>query len=124
MALALGACASLNPFSAAKTTEQKSYALYGTFVIFEQQGAKLIQSPEIPNSVKRAIQQADAVAKPSIDQLKVAADSLLSIKLQLQAGTSDKEKLTIAATNLKKWYDDAVPKVRCLVIVVQEKGPC
>ncbi len=122
--LALAGCAALNPFSPAKTLEQKSYALYGTFVVFEQQGAKVIQSPEVPNSVKRAIQQADATAKPAIDQLLVAANSLLTVKRELAAGTTDKEKINIAATNLKKWYDDSAPKVRCLIVVVQEKGPC
>jgi hypothetical protein len=113
-ALLVGACASL---------ERKSYALYGSFVIFEEQGAKLIQSPEVPNSVKLKIQEADKVAKPAADGLKSAADSVITAKRQLAAGTTDKEKVRIAVANLSSWYYDVKPKIECLIRAVEEK-PC
>lgn len=116
-------CGSLNPLASARTLEQKSYAAYGSFVIFEEQGAKLIQSAEVPNGVKRAIQDADRRAKPAADSLKAAADSVIAAKRQVEAGTSDKEKLRIAASNLSKWYADAAPKIKCLISAVEGK-PC
>lgn len=122
-ALLVAGCAALNPFSAANTLEQKSYALYGSFVIFEEQAAKIIQSPEVRASLKRDIQQADAVAKPAADQLKVAADSLIAAKRQLDAGATDKAKVRIAADNLSDWYRDAKPKIECFINIIEEK-PC
>lgn len=122
-ALALGACANLNPFSAANSLEQKSYALYGSFVVFEEVGAKLILSPEVPNSVKRAIQQADAAAKPVVDELKNTADAYISIKLEVEAGSGSKEQLAVVANSLSRWYSEAQPKVRCLIKAVEGK-PC
>lgn len=122
-AVLVTACGSLNPFSAARTLEQRAYAAYGSFVVFEEQGAKLIQSPEVPASVKRSIQQADRVAKPAADQLKAAADSLLTAKRQLEYGVTTEDKVRIAAESLATWYADAAPKIRCLIAAVEEK-PC
>lgn len=122
-ALLLASGCALNPFSSAKTLEQKSYALYGSFVIFEEQAAELIQSPSVPNSVKAKIKAADAVAKPAADQLKVAADSLIAAKRELDAGATTKDKVKIAAANLSTWYYDAAPKIKCLINVVEDK-PC
>lgn len=112
--LTLAACAS-NPFSVAKTTEQKAYASYGTFVVMEQQGAKLIEDATVPVAVKRAIQRADAKAKPAADQLKLAVDQYLSIQRDLSASPDKKQE---AAANLSKWYTNAKPTVECLLKVV------
>lgn len=122
--LSLSACASINPFSPAKSLEQKSYALYGSFVIFEEQGAKLMSAPEVPNGAKRCIQRLDAVAKPAVDKLKIAADSLITVKRALDAGTGDKAKVEIAVKNLSTWYYDATPKVKALISAVSEKTSC
>lgn len=112
--LTLAACAS-NPFSVAKSTEQKAYATYGTFVVMEQQGAALIGDATVPAAVKRAIQRADAKAKPTADQLVVAVNQYLAIQREL-AASPDKKKA--AADNLAKWYTQAKPTVECLVKVV------
>jgi len=120
-ALAVSACA-LNPFATARTLEQKSYALYGSFVIFEEQGAKMMLSTEVPNSVKFRLQQADSAAKPAVDALKDAADSVIAAKRQLAEGATDKEKVSIAVANLSQWYYDAKPKVECLIRTVEGKS--
>ena len=50
-----------------------------------------------------------------------AAQSVVEAKRLLDAGTSDKEKVEIAISNLSKWYFDAKPKVEALVLAVKEK---
>jgi hypothetical protein len=111
--LLLAACAS-NPFSSAKTIEQKAFASYGTFVVAEEVGARVMGDTGVPASVKRAIQRADAKAKPTADQLKKTLDEYISIRDDLKA-SPDKKKA--AAANLAKWYTDAKPVVDCLLKV-------
>lgn len=119
LATALSACATINPISSAKTVEQKVYATYGSFVVFEQQAAALMQSPDVPIEVKRAIQQADAIAKPAADQLFDATVALIKVKAELAAGTTTDEKVLIATNNLLRWYADAAPKIQALVGAVE-----
>ncbi len=113
--LILSACGSLSPFSAAKSTEQKAFAAYGTFVIVEEQAAKLVGDPTVPTSVKRALQRVDAKAKPAADELKKAADQVVLVKRDLNA-SADKKKAV--AENLSKWYEAAKPSISCLAKIV------
>jgi hypothetical protein len=107
-------CASLNPVRAAQSSEQKAYALYGEFVVFEEQAAVLYQSSTASAKVKTALRAADAVAKPLADKLLDAAQSVLAIKLELDAGTTTKDKLLIALQNLDRYITEAGPKIKAL----------
>lgn len=115
----MAACASMNPVSKAETTEQKAYALYGTFVIFEEQAAKLVQSPEVPANVKQALRDADKAAKPAADAVLDGVQTVLTVRRQLLAGETTEERLAIAVSNLNLWYSTARPKVEQLVKVVK-----
>ena len=115
----MAACASLNPVSKTETTEQKAYALYGTFVIFEEQAAKLVQSPEVPANVKQALRDADKAAKPAADAVLDGVQTVLTVRRQLLAGETTEERLAIAVSNLNLWYSTARPKVEQLVKVVK-----
>lgn len=117
--MALTACANLNPLNHAETVQQKAYALYGTFVVYEEQAAAIVQDVNVPSEVKSGLSSADAVAKPLADKLLAAALSVDQIRLELQAGKSTEEKLTIATANLERWYEEAGPKIRDLVAAVQ-----
>lgn len=113
--MVLGAgCASLNPVKAANTSEQKAYALYGSFVIFEEQAAKLYQSPTASARVKAALRAADAAAKPVADKLLDATQAVLAIRVEIAAGTSTTDKLVIALQNLDRYITEAGPKIKAL----------
>jgi hypothetical protein len=123
MILAVGlisACQS-NPLSAAQSPDQKAYALYGTFVVFEEQAAVLVRSPSTPAEVKSAIRKADAVAKPVVDNLLGAARQYVSIQMQLKSGATSADRLQIATANLQKWVADATPLINSLVSAVGGK---
>lgn len=115
----LTACQSLNPIAVAETSEQRAYALYGTFVIFEEQAAKIVQAPEVPDAVKRSLRDADAVAKPAVDAMIVLVDDVLKVKAEVQAGTSDTERLRVITAKLESWYFSTKPKVLDLVNAVK-----
>jgi len=70
---ALQGCAIASPYKAAQTPEQQAYAIYGTFVIFEEAAVGIVQDQSIPLNIRRAIQAADARAKPVMDALLDAA---------------------------------------------------
>jgi hypothetical protein len=120
--LVLVGCKSLSaPVEAAQTPEQTAYALYGTFVVFEELAASIVTDPATPASVKDVIKQADAVAKPAADGMIDAARQVIKIQTQLAAGTTPDEKLEIASTNLYGWTLEAKPKILALQCAVNPK---
>ena len=112
-------CVTLNPISSAKTLEQKVFATYGSFVVFEEQAAKLAAAPDLPLGVRAALSKADAAAKPAADQLLAAALTVIEIKTELAAGTSTEERLAVAVANLERWYREAAPLVNNLIVAVE-----
>lgn len=119
--LMLPGCASIGaPVKAAETVEQKAFAIYGIFVVFEETGADLIEDPGIPINIKRSIQRADADAKPVIDNLLDVALEAQKIRLQVEAGTNTVERLDIVTANLNQWIARASPLVAKLVASVRE----
>lgn len=113
-------CAALNPVSKANTLEQKAYALYGSFVVFEEQAAVLVQKPGTSVSVKTALANADALAKPLAERLIDAAQSVLAIRLEIEAGASIQDKLVIALDNLDRYIAEAGPKIKALGQALKE----
>ena len=113
-------CASINPVASAKTLEQKVYATYGSFVVFEVQAAELVSSPDVPPEVKALIKKADSVAKPAADAMFDAAVQLIKIKSDLAAGQTTDEKVLIATQNLNRWYMEAEPKILALITTIKE----
>lgn len=114
LACLLAACGSINPLARAETLGQKTYALYGEFVIAEEQAAKLFQDPVVPANIKAALSTADRAAKPAADSLLAAILEVDSVRAQLAAGTTTDEKLTIAVANLNQWYTTARPLILSL----------
>lgn len=118
---ALPGCATVSaPVDAAETVEQKAFALYGTFVVFEELGATIVENRAIPLDVRRAIQSADQRAKPLADGLLDATFEVQSIRLQLEAGTNTVERLDIATAELENWVTRAGPVIARLVAAVRE----
>lgn len=117
--LVLQACAASNPLAKAETLEQKAFASYGTFVIFEEQAAKLIASGELSNSTVRAIGRADAAAKPVADSLIEATLEFAAIREEFEAGGVGEDKFIAAMNNLNSWVDRSLPLINNLVSAVK-----
>lgn len=117
-ALGLEGCAG-NPLKEAQTVQQKAYAIYGTFVIIEEQGAHLVQDPAVPQGVKSAIRSADAAASPLFDTGLDLALQIESIRQDVAAGKTTEDKLLIASANLDRWITEAVPKLAALAAAVR-----
>ena len=119
--LALVACATVNPLSAAKTTEQRAFALYGTFVVAEEAAVDVLALPGLSAADKANIKAADAAAKPAADALLDAAQQAFRIRAELEAGTSTDDKLRIATANLERWVNETGPKIEALLAAIRRK---
>lgn len=122
-AFALTACGTLNPLSHAQTVEQKAYALYGEFVVVEEQAAAAVQSTDVPSNVRKSIAAADAAAKPVADELLKSAAVVKGIRDDLRAGQSTEEKLVIATAQLQRWYTELSQQLPRLADAVRGAKP-
>lgn len=127
----LAACLS-NPVKKAETFEQKAFALYGTYVIFQGRAADLVQDTTVPDQVKQALREADKVAYPAAESLVDAAATVGEIRdiidmcenLELPevnpaCTPSNERRLANAITNLSMIYFKAQPIVLNLVATVK-----
>jgi hypothetical protein len=117
--LLLQACAGANPISKAETTEQRAFATYGTFVIIEEQAAKLVSSGQIPDSAVRAIARADAQAKPVADSLLDATLEFIVIRSEYEAGETAERRFVSAMDSLNNWVERVRPLIANLITAVR-----
>ena len=103
---------------AAQTPEQTAFALYGTFVVYEEQAAALVEDPRTPLEVRAKIKTADAIAKPLADNLLEAAMVYVDVKAKFEAAETTVDKLNVAAQNLNYWVGRAAPAIKALVATV------
>lgn len=115
----LNACATFNPVSQAETTEQKAWALYGTFVVFQEQAAGLTKDPNTPAEWKSHLSRADREAYPVAEGLFRAGQEVIVARRLFAEDASQAEKLDIALRNLSAWYIRAQPAVGELVTTVR-----
>ena len=115
----LPGCAS-NPVAVAQDSEQRAYAIYGTFVIVEEQAAKLIGDPQVLNPVVIAIKSAESRAKPTADALLKAVRDYDDASHQLKTGSGNANNVIVASANLQRWVTQAQTDVAALVAAVKQ----
>lgn len=106
-----------NPVRASQNTAQTAYALYGEFVIFEQQAAQL--RAQLPKNEFVVIQQADNIAKPTVDALLQAVRDYENAQTALQHNTGNAAKLATVTQNLQKWVAQANTDINHLVQAIR-----
>ena len=114
-ALFLSACQSANPIGAAETAEQRAYAAYGTFVIFQEKAADLAEDANIPRGVKLRIIAAEERAKPVAESLLDAYTEFLVIKAEFDAGETTEQRVITASNQLNNWITRLAPLVNELI---------
>jgi hypothetical protein len=110
LAFALASC-SVNPFRTAQTLEQKADALYGSFVIAQKQGVALVRDPTVSDGIKRAIAEADAVAKPVADELYAAVIEYAAARRAFRDGTLTEQEVQSVALRLNALITSFAPLV-------------
>lgn len=132
VAMVIFAACTANPVKQAETFEQKAFALYGTYVIFQGKAAELVQDSSVSDRVKQGLRDADKVAYPVAESLVDAATTVGDIRdiidmcKALEAPEANpactptnEQRLTNAITNLSTIYFKAQPVILNLVATVK-----
>jgi len=115
----VAACAN-NPVRVAQTTEQKAYALYGTFVIVEEQAVKLtLPTSNLNQQAKASIINAVQRAQPAIDTMLSGLEKAQKAKADFDAQRIDKPAFQVVVDNLGNWVQQAEPLVLSLTTAVK-----
>jgi hypothetical protein len=136
---AIPACAALpiasprleNPLVAARTLDQRAYALLHAYAGVIEEATDIVRDPTTPPAVLSALAGAERIATPAAESLSVAVRAYLSAQAQLEAASardpSDTAKaataLASAATDLNQAIAAAqapVAELSALVSAVQE----
>lgn len=115
----LAGCAG-SPVQVAQTTQQKAYALYGTFVIVEEQAVKLTApTSNLTPAVKTTIINSMQRAQPVVDSMLAANQKAEAAKADFEAKKLDQPAFQIVVDNLGNWVAQAEPLVTSLVSAVK-----
>lgn len=117
------ACASLqlggtqieNPIAAARTLDQRAYALLNAYAAVIEEATDIVRDPAAPLAFKRALGQAERVATPAAETLQIAVTAYVSARADFEAATDASQPaleraasaLTIAARRLSDAIDAA-----------------
>jgi hypothetical protein len=115
-AFVLTACVG-SPLRVAQTTEQKAYALYGTFVIAEEQAAKLTApTSTLAPAAKAAIIAASQRAAPAMDVVISGIGQYEAARADFEAAKIDKPAFQVVVDKLGGWVAQAQALVAGLLV--------
>jgi len=117
------ACASLqlggtqieNPVAAARTLDQRAYALLHAYAAVIEEATDIVRDPAAPLAFKRALGQVERVATPAAETLQIAVTAYVGARADFEAATDASQPaleraasaLTIAARRLGDAIDAA-----------------
>lgn len=132
VAAVIFAACTVNPVRDAETFEQKAFALYGTYVIFQGKAAELVQDSTVSERIKQGLRDADKVAYPVAEELVDAATTVGDIRDIIEmcnaleapeanpaCTPTNEQRLANAITNLSTIYFRAQPIILRLVATVK-----
>ena len=93
------ACASLklgettleNPVAAARTLDQRAYALLNTYAAVVEEATDIVRDPSVPIGFKRALGEAERAATPTAETLEIAVASYLRARADFTAASSENQ---------------------------------
>lgn len=113
----LAACTS-SPDPQTLTLEQKAFKAYGTFVVLEEQAARIYSDASVPADIKAQIQMADSVAKPAADSMLAAAEAVKALR---DAGAATGPELDAATQALQAALTEALTRIVQLRKLIDSK---
>jgi hypothetical protein len=112
------ACASLqigetrieNPAAAARTLDQRAYAILNAYAAVIEEATDIVRDPAAPIGFKRALGQAERVATPAAETLEIAVVAYIRARSDFEAASGGTQPtlqraataLTIAARRLSE----------------------
>ncbi|MEZ5996067.1 MAG: hypothetical protein R3C25_09945 [Hyphomonadaceae bacterium] len=117
---ALPACAQLrigdsqidNPVAAARTLDQRAYALLNAYAAVIEEATDVVRDPATPVSVMRALARAERAATPAAETLEIAVAAYMRAQADFEAASSasqtDLERAASALTIAARRLNDAI----------------
>ncbi|HCK83386.1 MAG TPA: hypothetical protein DHW63_02355 [Hyphomonadaceae bacterium] len=91
----------VNPVSAARTLDQRAYALLHSYAAIIEEATDIVRDPAAPMAFKRALGQAERIATPAAETLEIAIAAYVNARADFEAATSESQPtLERAATGL------------------------
>lgn len=114
-ALQLGETRIENPISAARTLDQRAYALLNAYAAVIEEATDIVRDPSAPLAFKRALGQAERVATPAAETLQIAVTAYVRARADFEAASGASQlaleraatALTIAAQRLSQAIEAA-----------------
>ncbi|MGH6949956.1 MAG: hypothetical protein ACREH4_03730 [Vitreimonas sp.] len=138
-ALALGcalavtpACASLqlgqtrleNPVAAARTLDQRAYAVLHGYAAIVEEATDIVGDPNVPLGFKRALGQAERAATPAAEALEIAVAAYVQARADFEAASSDSaptlERAATALTIAARRLSEAIAAAQAPVAELQD----
>jgi hypothetical protein len=138
-ALALGAalaatpaCASLqlgqtrieNPAAAARTLDQRAYAVLHGYAAVIEEATDIVRDPSVPMGFKRALGQAERAATPAAETLEIAVAAYARARADFEAASSDTapalERAATALTIAARRLSEAIAAAQAPVAELQD----
>lgn len=117
--MAMSNCAVVDPLRQAETTGQRAYALYGTYVIFVEKAADIVESPNVPPTLKLRLIAAEEKAAPIVESLIEVLFEYERIEREVKAQTTPPERLLAVSRNLETMLLEATPLIEVLINTVR-----
>jgi hypothetical protein len=99
-----------NPIGAARTMDQRAYALLHAYAAVVEEATDIVRDPNAPAAFKRALGQAERAATPAAETLGLAVRGYLLARADFEAASGERQPalqraaaaLTIAAHRLSE----------------------
>ena len=75
----------VNPVSAARTLDQRAYALLHSYAAIIEEATDIVRDPAAPMAFKRALGQAERIATPAAETLEIAIAAYVNARADFEA---------------------------------------
>jgi hypothetical protein len=104
----------------AEEPDEKAYAAVSMYSILIARAEALMLDESVPNSIKRRIQQADAVLSPQVLNSEVVITEYRAAQTAFEGGSTTQDKLNYAIANIQRWTQELLEMLPALKSAVIE----
>jgi hypothetical protein len=91
--LPFGGTAIENPIAAARTLDQRAFALLNAYAAVVEEATDIVRDPQAPIGLKRALGQAERVATPATEALQIAVVAYINARVEFDAASDESQPI-------------------------------
>ena len=82
-----------NPVAAARTLDQRAYALLHTYAAIIEEAADIVGDPSTPRAFTRVLAQAELIATPAAETLEIAAAAHVRARAEFETASGQSQTM-------------------------------